>query len=98
MVLSVLLKNASKEFQDADMEVNIALPENRTYPLNLGLFSKINVAESSWGVSAMRRAVDGKWDTLEGKGDGGIQKFNTRVWLPCYCCFVTAIVCCSCHG
>lgn len=40
VVLSVLMKNANKddvtvEFQEAEMEVNISLPEKRTYQLNL---------------------------------------------------------------
>ena len=51
------------------------------------MFSKINVAECSWSAGSvkieikMKKAVEGKWDRLEDTGDGGIQQFNTRVWL-----------------
>ena len=54
VVLSVLMKNANKddvtvEFQEAEMEVNISLPEKRTYQLNLFVLQDQHIKLTSLG-------------------------------------------------
>lgn len=60
------------------MHLFIPLEGGREYALNLGLFAKVVVAECSHSVAPskvelkLKKAVNGKWDSLEGSGAGEI--------------------------
>ena len=87
VVVSVLVRGVSAEqcavgFDAAAVDVSIKLDGSSEYQLSLQLFQKIVPSECKWSVGGaklelkLKKAAPGKWEALEGDGDGGLESFN----------------------
>ena len=84
VVVSVLVRGVSAEqcavgFDAASVDVSIKLDGSSEYQLSLQLFQKIVPSECKWSVGGaklelkLKKAAPGKWEALEGDGDGGLE-------------------------
>ena len=87
VVVSVLVRGVSAEqcavgFDAPSVDVSIKLDGSSEYQLSLQLFQKIVPSECKWSVGGaklelkLKKAAPGKWEALEGDGDGGLESFN----------------------
>jgi len=84
VVVSILARQVAQDkvsvqFEAAGVGVTIELERGAEYQLNLSLFQKIMPDECKFAVSAtkveltMRKQAAGKWESLEGEGEGELQ-------------------------